>query len=127
MTSTSSSPVTETILNFIDGSYRKGSEGKSFPNVNPATGTAIGVVHEASQADVADAVAAAKAALTGPWGKMTTAERVKLIAAVATEIERRADDFLAAEVADTGKPRHVASHIDIPRGAANFQIGRAHV
>ncbi|MGE8134943.1 2-hydroxymuconic semialdehyde dehydrogenase [Novosphingobium subterraneum] len=122
MTSTSSSPVTETILNFIDGSYRKGSEGKSFPNVNPATGTAIGVVHEASQADVADAVAAAKAALTGPWGKMTTAERVKLIAAVATEIERRADDFLAAEVADTGKPQHIASHIDIPRGAANFRM-----
>lgn len=122
MTTNSPRPVTDTILNFIGGSYRKGSQGKTFDNVNPATGQTIGTVHEASEADVADAVAAAKAALDGPWGKMTTAERVKLIVAVAAEIERRADDFLDAEVADTGKPRHVASHIDIPRGAANFRM-----
>ncbi len=94
----------------------------TFANINPATGQRIGTVHEASESDVAEAVAAAKAALKGPWGKMTTAERVKLIIAVAAEIERRADDFLEAEVADTGKPRHVASHIDIPRGAANFRM-----
>lgn len=115
-------PVTDTIQNFIGGAYRKGGEGKTFANVNPATGKQTGLVHEASKADVDDAVAAAKAALNGPWGKMTTAERVRLITAVAAEIERRADDFLAAEVADTGKPRHVASHIDIPRGAANFRM-----
>lgn len=122
MTTNPPRPVTDTILNFIGGSFRKGSQGKTFDNVNPATGQTIGTVHEASEADVADAVAAARAALNGPWGEMTTAERVKLIVAVATEIERRADDFLDAEVADTGKPRHVASHIDIPRGAANFRM-----
>ncbi|WP_225010990.1 2-hydroxymuconic semialdehyde dehydrogenase [Novosphingobium percolationis] len=122
MATESTPAVTDTILNFIAGAYRRGSTGKTFDNFAPATGLRIGTVHEASEADVADAVAAAKAALNGPWGKMTTAERVKLISAVATEIERRADDFLAAEVADTGKPRHVASHIDIPRGAANFRM-----
>jgi hypothetical protein len=37
------------------------------------------------------------------------------------EINRRFDDFLQAEIADTGKPP-MASHIDIPRGAANFKI-----
>ncbi len=117
-----SSIVTGTILNFIGGAYRSGSAGKTFANINPATGQEIGTVHEASEADVADAVAAAKAALNGPWGKMAVTERVRLITAVADEIDRRADDFLAAEVADTGKPRHVASHIDIPRGAANFRM-----
>ncbi len=122
MTSESPVPVADTILNFVGGSYRRGSTGKTFANINPATGQRIGTVHEASESDVAEAVAAAKAALNGPWGKMTTAERVKLIIAVAAEIERRADDFLEAEVADTGKPRHVASHIDIPRGAANFRM-----
>ena len=35
---------------------------------------------------------------TGPWGKMTLAERVELLYAVADEINRRFDDFLAAEV-----------------------------
>ena len=122
MSSKSPRPVDDTILNFIGGSYRQGSERKTFPNFNPATGEQIGLVQEASADDVADAVAAAKKALQGPWGKMTTAERVKLISAVATEIERRSDDFLEAEVADTGKPRGVASHIDIPRGAANFRM-----
>src|SRR3546814_18075525 len=81
-----------------------------FRSNNPATGQTTGTVHEASEADVADAVAAARAALGGPWGKMTTAERVKLIVAVADEIDRRSEDFLDAEVADTGKPRHLASH-----------------
>ncbi|WP_336966482.1 2-hydroxymuconic semialdehyde dehydrogenase [Sphingobium aquiterrae] len=115
-------PVTDTIQNFIGGSFRKGSAGKTFVNVNPATGQQTGLVHEASESDVADAVSAAKAALSGPWGRMTTVERVKLITAVAFEIERRAEDFLEAEVADTGKPRQIASHIDIPRGAANFRM-----
>jgi aminomuconate-semialdehyde/2-hydroxymuconate-6-semialdehyde dehydrogenase len=41
---------------------------------------------------------------------------------VAREIDRRFDDFLDAEVHDTGKPRSIASHVDIPRGAANFRI-----
>ncbi len=40
----------------------------------------------------------------------------------ADEITRRFDDFLEAEVADTGKPVSLASHIDIPRGAANFKV-----
>src|SRR3546814_16272818 len=38
------------------------------------------------------------------------------------EIERRSEDFLDAEVADTGKPRAVAAHIDVPRGASNFRM-----
>ena len=37
-------------------------------------------------------------------------------------IENRFDEFLDAEVADTGKPVSIASHIDIPRGAANFRV-----
>jgi aminomuconate-semialdehyde/2-hydroxymuconate-6-semialdehyde dehydrogenase len=41
---------------------------------------------------------------------------------VADEINRRFDEFLQAEVADTGKPVSLASHLDIPRGAANFKI-----
>lgn len=114
--------VASKILNFINGEFRTGSESKTFANFDPATGEKIGDVYEASRVDVNDAVTAAKAALYGPWGKMSIAERVRLVSSVADEIERRFDDFLAAEVADTGKPLAMASHIDIPRGAANFRI-----
>ncbi|MEQ8965380.1 MAG: 2-hydroxymuconic semialdehyde dehydrogenase, partial [Azospirillaceae bacterium] len=68
------------------------------------------------------AVAAARAALDGAWGRMPVAERTALLSRVADRITARFDDFLAAEVADTGKPESLARAIDIPRGAANFRI-----
>ena len=50
------------------------------------------------------AVAAARAALRGPWGRMSEQERAAVLRRVADELERRFDDLVAAEVADTGKP-----------------------
>lgn len=108
--------------NFIHGIYREGSDGNTFDNISPIDGTIIGQIHEASAADVDEAVQAARAALTGPWGNMAVNDRLDMLHAVADEIDRRFDDFLAAEVADTGKPVSLASHVDIPRGAANFRV-----
>ncbi len=110
------------VRNFINGEYRDSSEGKTFDNIDPCTGQHIGVVQEASRSDVDDAVMAARQALSGPWGKMTDAERSEILHAVADGVDRRFDEFLEAECADTGKPYGIASHIDIPRGAANFRI-----
>ena len=107
-------------LNFIDGRFV--ATGKTFDDVAPATGGLIAKVHEAGAAEVDAAVKAAQAALKGDWGRMPTPQRVALLHAVADEIDRRFDDFLDAEVADTGKPRSLAAHIDIPRGAANFKV-----
>jgi aminomuconate-semialdehyde/2-hydroxymuconate-6-semialdehyde dehydrogenase len=108
------------ILNFINGEYQ--ATGRSFDKRSPLHGGVIAQVHEAGRAEVDAAVAAARAALDGPWGRMTVAERVEKLYAVADGINKRFDEFLAAECADTGKPRSLASHIDIPRGAANFKI-----
>jgi aminomuconate-semialdehyde/2-hydroxymuconate-6-semialdehyde dehydrogenase len=110
------------ILNFIDGEYREGRDGRSFDDINPVDGSLIAKVSEAGREDVDDAVRAARLALDGPWGALKQAQRCDLLYAVAAEIDRRADDFVAAEVADTGKPRALASHLDIPRGAANFRV-----
>jgi aminomuconate-semialdehyde/2-hydroxymuconate-6-semialdehyde dehydrogenase len=107
-------------LNFIDGAFV--ATGKTFDNRNPATGRVIGRVHEAGAAEVDAAVRAAQRALRGDWGRLSTVKRVELLYAVVDEINRRFDDFLQAEVADTGKPLSLASHIDIPRGAANFKV-----
>ena len=79
-------------------------------------------MHEAGKGEVDAAVQAAHDALKGPWGKMTVVERTDILTKVADEITRRFDEFLEAECADTGKPKSLASHIDIPRGAANFKI-----
>ena len=108
------------ILNFINGEYA--AAARTFDKRSPLTGQVIAQVHEAGRAEVDAAVAAAHAALNGPWGRMTVAERVERLYAVADGINRRFDEFLAAECADTGKPISLARHIDIPRGAANFKI-----
>lgn len=107
-------------LNFINGEFV--ATAKTFDKRAPATNRMIGQVHEAGQAEVDAAVAAGQAALRGDWGRMSVVRRAELLHAVADEIDRRFDEFLAAELADTGKPHALASHIDIPRGAANFRI-----
>lgn len=110
------------IKNFINGEFITNLSGKTFEKRTPIDNSLIGKVYEAGQEEVNDAVAAARAALKGPWGQLSVVERVNLLDAVANEINRRFDDFLEAEIADTGKPHSLASHVDIPRGAANFKI-----
>src|SRR5512135_1522021 len=110
------------VLNFIDGEYRASASGRTFENRSPTDNRLVGRVAEAGEPEVDAAVRAARAALHGPWGDMDMAKRGELLCEVADEINRRFDDFLEAEVADTGKPVSLASHIDIPRGAANFKV-----
>lgn len=93
-----------------------------FANVDPATGQTVAWVHEADAGVVDQAVQAARAALHGPWGKFTDGQRAAILRRVADGIRARFDEFLAAEIRDTGKPAHLASHLDIPRGAANFDV-----
>jgi aminomuconate-semialdehyde/2-hydroxymuconate-6-semialdehyde dehydrogenase len=88
----------------------------------PVDNSVIGEVHEAGAAEVDAAVRAASDAMKGPWGTMTVDARIVLLNKVAERINERFDEFLEAECLDTGKPRSLASHIDIPRGAANFKV-----
>lgn len=106
---------------FIDGEFTDGAMGKTFPDVSPVDGSRVAEVSEATEADVAAACEAAAAALRGPWGKMPLHERLNLLRKVADGIEKRFDEFLKAEIDDTGKPVSLAKTIDIPRGAANFR------
>lgn len=105
---------------FINGEYVASRSGKTFDNRCPVDNRLIGQVHEAGRDEVDAAVRAARAALKGPWGKLTQAQRTALLHKVADRINARFDEFLEAECRDTGKPYSIASHIDIPRGAANF-------
>jgi len=111
-----------TFLHFIDNRFVQSASERWFDKYSPVDGSLIGTVAEAGPEEVDNAVRAAAAALQGPWGRMTLAQRCDLLHAVAREMERRFEDFLDAEVNDTGKPRSVASHLDIPRGAANFRV-----
>ena len=106
--------------NFIDGRFTDGAE--AFADIDPATGAQVAWVHEADAGLVDQAVRAARTALSGPWGRTSVQERCTVLRRVADEIDRRADDLLAAEVADTGKPEAGARLLDIARAAANFRV-----
>ena len=111
---------THSIRHFIDNRFVP--EGpRSFEKRSPVDGHVIARVAEAGIEEVDAAVRAARAALHGDWARLDVAKRADLLHAVADEITRRFDDFLDAEVADTGKPVSLARHLDIPRGAANFK------
>lgn len=115
------SNVTE-FLHFIDGAFTRGESGKSFENRSPHDGSVVGQVMEGGKAEIDAAVSAARAAMSGPWRQMTVEDRSELMRAVADGITRRFDDFVAAEMADTGQPKKMMDHAFIPRGAANFKI-----
>ncbi|HET7757560.1 MAG TPA: 2-hydroxymuconic semialdehyde dehydrogenase [Steroidobacteraceae bacterium] len=103
----------------VAGDFVRGR--RSFPNVSPVNGRVVSMVTEADAALVDRAVAAARAALKGPWGRMPLPERSALLRKVAERIEARFTEFVSAEIADTGKTLAQASALDIPRGAANFR------
>ena len=109
-------------MHFIDGAFTAGTSDKTFECHSPHNGALIGLAAEGGRAEVDAAVRAARAAMKGPWGRMSVEERSDLMRAVADGITRRFDDFVAAEMADTGQPRKMMEHAFIPRGAANFKI-----
>jgi len=110
----------KSILNYINGQSVRGK--REFADVNPADGTVIADVTEADQSQVDDAVQAARHAIRGEWGRSGVRERAARLYKIADRIEERFDLFVAAEVADTGKPIALASKLDIPRAAANFRV-----
>ncbi len=107
------------LRNFVDGAFVE--SGSTFAKLSPVTGEHIFDVCEASSETVDAAVQSARAALRGPWGRMSEQERAVVLRRVADGLERRFDDLVAAEVGDTGKSISQARSLDIPRGAANFR------
>lgn len=106
---------------FIDGEFTDAGDGATFEDISPIDGRTVAHVSMASADDVDRAVNAAHRALEGPWGRMPMNDRLDLLARVADGVMERFDDFLEAEILDTGKPVGWACSIDIPRGAANFR------
>ena len=113
------SRLVKSIQNYIDGKSVAGT--REFDDVNPADGSVIARVSEADESLVDSAVQAARKALRSEWGKFGVRERATLLYRVADQIEARFDCFVAAEVADTGKPVSLAKRLDVPRAAANFR------
>src|SRR5262245_41202492 len=102
---------------FINNEWRSSAGGQAIEVINPATEEVIATVPEAEQSDVDAAVAAARAALSGPWGRMSARERGKLVWKLGEKLLERADDIARLETLHNGKPIFEARQIEVPAAA----------
>ncbi|GAA1553588.1 gamma-aminobutyraldehyde dehydrogenase [Kribbella sancticallisti] len=122
-----------TVRNFIDGEFRDAADSRTSDLVDPVTGEAFGTAPLSAPADVDTALrAAAKAFET--WRETTPSERQRALSKLADAMEARADELVAAESENTGKPIGLTMTEEIPpmidqlrffAGAARVLEGRA--
>lgn len=112
--------TTPAIKNYVGGKFL--ISGKQFEDINPVDGSLVAMVAEADREMVDRAIQAGRDSLKGEWGASSAGERARLLHALADGIERRFDEFVEAEIADTGKPVSQARMLDIPRAVANFRF-----
>ncbi|MGH3509787.1 MAG: aldehyde dehydrogenase family protein [Nocardioidaceae bacterium] len=98
---------------YIDGGWRAARAGERREIRCPADGTLVAEVDEAGPEDTRDAIAAARTAFDeGSWPGTASAERGRLLDAVAELLARDRDLVARAESLDTGK-RLVESEYDV--------------
>jgi aldehyde dehydrogenase (NAD+) len=98
--------ATETLVQFdllIGGESSSAASGLTYDSVDPFTGRPWARVPDGGAADVDRAVAAARAALNGPWGALTATARGKLLGRLGEIIAREAEQLAELEVRDGGK------------------------
>jgi acyl-CoA reductase-like NAD-dependent aldehyde dehydrogenase len=105
----------------IGGEWVEAADGATFASVNPATDQPLAMCAAADREDVDRAVRAAQRAFEGEWGRMSPADRAKVLWRVADLIERDADAIAQLEVLDMGKPLALARDDDMPMAAAHFR------
>jgi acyl-CoA reductase-like NAD-dependent aldehyde dehydrogenase len=88
---------------FIDGELVEPSEGEIRELREPASGAPLARAAVAGEADVDRAVAAARAALEGPWGKTPPSERARLLHALADAIVANRKELTELETRNVGK------------------------
>ncbi|MGH8775673.1 MAG: gamma-aminobutyraldehyde dehydrogenase [Jiangellaceae bacterium] len=91
------------LRNFIDGAYAEARSGQTAPLIDPSTGEVFGEAPLSGEADVDAAMQAAARAFEG-WRDATPSERSRALLRIADAVEDRADDLVAAESQNTGKP-----------------------
>jgi len=125
--------MARTLQNFVDGAYTDAAGGRSTDLVDPSTGEVFATAPLSSEVDVDRAVQAAARAFE-TWRDTTPSQRQLALLRVADAIEARADELVAAECQNTGKPVQLTLDEEIPpmvdqirffAGAARVLEGRA--
>jgi gamma-glutamyl-gamma-aminobutyraldehyde dehydrogenase/4-guanidinobutyraldehyde dehydrogenase/NAD-dependent aldehyde dehydrogenase len=103
----------------IDGVRRAAKSGATFDCISPVDGRVLTQVARCEQADVDDAVVAARAAFEDRrWRGKAPAQRKRIMIAFAEQLLKAADELALTETLDMGKPIKYARSVDV-NSAAN--------
>jgi aldehyde dehydrogenase (NAD+) len=116
----------------IAGRWQPAAGGQTLPLLNPSDGTALAQIARGTAADIDAAVSAAEAALAGPWGALTAAERGRVLMAISAGVAAQADELARLEALDVGKPLKqgradaiaLARYLEFYAGAADKVMGQ---
>ena len=121
------------VRNFVNGVSVDAKDGRTSDLVDPTTGEVFATAPVSSKADI-DAAYAAAAEAFETWGNTTPSERQKALLKIADALESHADELIALESQNTGKPLAVTAAEEIPpmidqirffAGAARVLEGRS--
>ena len=125
--------MTRTIRNFINGEPVDSASGQTTELVDPTTGEVFAEAVVSNAEDIDRAYAAASAAFTS-WSRTTPSERQSALLKMADIVEAHAEELIALESENTGKPIAVTASEEIPpmvdqirffAGAARILEGKA--
>jgi betaine-aldehyde dehydrogenase len=125
--------VDKDLRNFIAGRWSDPAGDQRADLIDPSTGEVFASAPVSGKEDVDAAMSAAADAFEG-WRDATPGERSLALLRIADAIEARADDFVAAESQNTGKPVALTKSEEIPpmvdqirffAGAARMLEGRS--
>ena len=101
------------LQNFINGQSVDSKSGETTTLINPATGQPFATAPISNAADVDAAMQAASNAFVD-WRDSTPSERQRALLKIADAIEARADEFVATESENCGKPLGLTASEEVP-------------
>ncbi len=107
--------------NIIDGKSAPAADGRTVEVVCPSDGAAFATIARSGTADVDAAVAAARSAFDGAWGRMAPHERGRLLMKLAQATLDHFDELSRLESQDAGKPARQGK-ADIASAARYFEF-----
>lgn len=106
---------------FINGRWLSPDAGRTITMLAPSTGEPIGAIARGGAEEIDRAVAAARAAAKGAWGRMPAFERGRLLSRLGAKILATLDELTEIEARDTGKPLKLARN-DVRAAARYFEF-----
>ena len=101
------------LQNFINGKLVDSSSGEITTLINPATGQAFATAPNSNAVDVDAAISAAAAAFPG-WRDSTPSQRQRALLKIADALEARAEEIIAIESENCGKPIALTRSEEVP-------------